>query len=174
MKETKNDFNEKFYSLNCDENMSLDSCVHYGPIRFYRRRGKAPTLLTGRKSKFEKLKGEEQIQRDLRRQKNRLLSKKLKEKRENIHNELLQQIKQLEQKYFYLLNYIQQLQLYKNNLSNKLEYSKQDPLFNLINQNQFTLFFEQYDDSIFDTNSLISTLTDEQSSIDELLSPESQ
>jgi len=174
MKETRNNFHEDPYSLNCNSNVSLDSCVYYGPIRFYRRRGKAPTLLTGRKSKFEKLDGEEKIRRDLRRQKNRLLSKKLKEKRENIFNELLQQMKELEQKQLYLLNSIQQLQLYKNNLYNKLENSKQDSLFNLINQNQFTLFFEQYDHSNFDTDSLISTLTDKQLSIDELLSPESQ
>lgn len=169
MKETIGKSNKNEYSI------SSNGCIQYGPIRFYRRRGKAPTLLTGRKSKFEELEGEELVQRELRREKNRLLSKKLKEKRENIFNQLLQQVKQLEQKHFSLLNHIQQLKLYKKNLSQKLEYRKeQDPLFNLINQNQFTLFFEQYDHSSFDTQSLISSLTDDQSLIDELLSDESQ
>lgn len=158
-----------------DHSNSSNSCIQYGPIRFYRRRGTAPTLSTGRKSKFEQLTGEDLIQRELRREKNRLLSKKLKEKRENILSDLLQQVKQLEQKQYSLLNDIQQLKLYRKNLTQKLEYCKeQDPLFYLINQNQFTLFFEQYDDSSVDTQSLISSLTDEQSLIDELLSDESQ
>jgi hypothetical protein len=176
MKERINNSNkvELSYSVNRNENVSSNSCIYYGPIRFYRRRRKAPTLLTGRKSKFEELQGEEKIQRELRREKNRLLSRRLKETRENILDELLQQVKQLEQRESYLLNYIEQLKLHKKDLFNKLDNSKQDPLFNLINQNQFTLFFEQYDYSSFDTDSIISSLTDEQPSLDYLLSDESQ
>jgi len=157
MEQTKTDWNE--------------NCIYYGPIRFYRRRGKAPTLLTGRKSKFEQLSGEEQIQRELRREKNRLLSKKLKEKRENILNSLIEQIHELEKKHFYLLNNIEQLQLYKDNLSYKLEDCKQDSLSYLINQNQIPLFFEEYDHSSLDTDSLITNFTDDQLTIDQFLSP---
>ena len=43
---------------------------------FLLEKRKAPTLSTGRKSKFEELQGEELIRREYRREKNRLLSKK--------------------------------------------------------------------------------------------------
>jgi hypothetical protein len=156
----QNDYDEMVHSNSSDYDGSVSSSnyVSYGPIRFFSRKGKAPTLLTGRKSRFEELHGEELIQREYRREKNRLLSKKLKEKREMIENELLQQISQLENEHEHLLNRIEQLKLHKDYLCRKLEDVKQDPVFNLIYETQFTLFFEQYDHSSFDTMSLISTL----------------
>jgi hypothetical protein len=160
-------------SSDCDESVSSNNFIAYGPIRYFSRKGKAPTLSTGRKSKFQELHGDELIQRELRREKNRLLSKKLKEKRETILNKLLQQVDELEGKHSHLLSHIEQLQLYKNDLSYELETINQDPLLNLINQNEVRLFFEQYDYQDFDTNSLISMLSTEESSIDDLFSDES-
>ncbi len=144
-----------------DENVSSNNYTSYGPIRFFSRKRKAPTLLTGRKSRFEELHGEELIQREYRREKNRLLSKKLKEKRENIQNELIEQINQLEKEHEQLFNRIEQLKSYKNDLYRKLEAIQQDPVFNLIYHTETTLFFEEYDHSSFDMMTLISTLTEQ-------------
>jgi predicted nuclease with TOPRIM domain len=157
-------------SVNSDENSSSTNCITYGPIRFYGRKSKAPTLSTGRKSKFEELQGEEFYRRELRREKNRLLSKNLKAKRDNILHNLLEEINQLEEQNSSLLDHIEQLHLYKKDLSNKLDNLNRDPLLNLINQNDIPLFFEEYDHEDFDTNSLMSIFSDQQSSLDDLLS----
>jgi hypothetical protein len=156
-----NDYDEMVHSNSSDYDGSVSSSnyISYGPIRFFSRKGKAPTLSTGRKSRFEELHGEELIQREYRREKNRLLSKKLKEKREMIENDLTQQINQLEREHEYLLYRIEQLKLRRDYLCHRLEDVKQDPVFNLIYQTQYTLFFEEYDHSSLDTMSLISTLT---------------
>jgi len=166
-----NDYDEMVHSNSSDNDGSVSSSnyISYGPIRYFRRKRKAPTLSTGRKSRFEELHGEELIQREYRREKNRLLSKKLKEKREMILNELLEQVNELEEKHSHLLYYIEHLESYKNDLSHELENINQDPLSNLINQSEIRLFFEQYDHQDFDTNSLISILSSEESTLDDLL-----
>ncbi|CAF1123884.1 unnamed protein product [Adineta steineri] len=151
------------------EKILSNNCIYYGPIRFYGRRRKAPTLSTGRRSKFEEVNEEEEIRRNKRREKNRLLSKRLKEKREKILNELIQQINQLEEKQFYLQNTVEQLHSHRNQLINKLSNANKDPLLNLIYQNDVPLFFQQVDDLQFDTDSLIITFTDEHSSLDEFI-----
>ena len=89
-----------------DEMFYSDNCVKYGPIKYFARRSKAPTLSTGRKSKYEDLTGEEFLQRELQREKKRILSKKLKEKREKIYNDLLEELGQLEQTNCQLTNSI--------------------------------------------------------------------
>jgi hypothetical protein len=61
------------FSLDYEKDLLSTNCIYYCPIRFYRRRGKAPTLLTGRRSRFEQVNEEEQFTRDLKRQKNRFL-----------------------------------------------------------------------------------------------------
>jgi hypothetical protein len=149
------------FPLDCEKDFLLSNCIYYGPICFYRRRGKAPTLLTGRKSKFEQINKEEIFQRNVRREKKRLLSRKLKEKREKIENELIQQIKQLEGKEFDLENLIKQRQVYKKQLIYQLEHSNQDSLLDLINNKEIPLFFQQFDHSFLDIDFSINTLTDE-------------
>jgi hypothetical protein len=134
--------------INVTDHICRNNCIHYGPIRYYRRRGKAPTLLTGRRSKYEQVTGEEHIKRDLRRQRNRFLSKQLKQKRETIERELIQQVKQLQQHQFYLKSEINQLISYKKYLLDKREESESDPLINLITKNDIPLFFQEYHHSI--------------------------
>jgi hypothetical protein len=128
------------------DDIDRNNCVNYGPIRYYRRRGKAPTLLTGRRSKSEPIDGiseEEYIRRELDRQRKRFLSRKLKEKRDNIEKELLEQVKQLQQDHFHLQSEVKQLISYKEHLRNKLEEVKEDPLTKLINEDDVPLFFEK-------------------------------
>ena len=148
------------YSNSGNTNAAVPSsnCVCYGPIRYFARKGKAPTLITGRKSKFEQLDGEEEMKRELRRQKNRLLSQQLKEKREKIFSDLLTRIDQLEREQSHLCDYIQQLQEHRDDLLQEMEDIQQDPLANLIQQNEMALFFEEHDHQDFDTDLLISTL----------------
>ncbi len=170
-----NDYDQMVHlnSSDYDHSVLPSNFTSYGPIRFFSRKRKAPTLLTGRKSRFEELHGEALIQREYRREQKRLLSKRLKEKREMILNELVQQLNELEEKQSHLLNHVEQLKLYRDDLSRKLENINQDPLYNLINQDGIPLFFEQYDDQDFDTNSLIGTLSNEESTLDDFLSEES-
>jgi len=104
-----------------DEMFYSDNCVKYGPIKYFARRSKAPTLSTGRKSKYEDLTGEEFLQRELQREKKRILSKKLKEKREKIYNDLLEELGQLEQTNCQLTNSIEQLYSYKTDLLNRIQ-----------------------------------------------------
>lgn len=131
-----------------------DNCINYGPIKYFQRRSKAPTLSTGRKSRFEQLTGQEFLQRELRREKNRILSKKLKEKRDKIYKDLLQEFVQLEQTNSHLNDSIQQLYSYKINLLNQIQLQNQfvhnDQSQN--NQQIFDDFFDQQMsiDSIFD------------------------
>ena len=165
--------NENENSMEMNENLSSNNCITYGPIRFYARRKKAPTLLTGRKSRNEPLDGEDSVQRELRKEKNRLLSKRLKEKRENILNELLKQVKELEDKNCQLLNYTDQLNLYKNNLTNQLDQIKFNSLTNSIDENQINLFLQENLQDILDIDSLITDLTDEDLSLDSFLSDQS-
>ncbi|CAF0903432.1 unnamed protein product [Adineta ricciae] len=128
--------------------------VYYGPIRCYFRRKHAPTLSTGRRSKFEQVSDEERLKRDIRRERNRLLAKKLKEKREKILTDLLEQVKQLEENEFLMQNLINELQSQKNNL-----------ILQLDNFNQES-FDEQFDD-LFDLP--FDLLTDDTTSIDSFL-----
>ncbi|UJR34878.1 hypothetical protein I4U23_027656 [Adineta vaga] len=116
--------------------------IHYGPIRICHRRSQASTLLTGRRSKFEQVSDEEQLKRNLRRERNRLSAKKLKERREKVLNDLLEQVKQLEEKEVSVENLINQLELHKQNLI--LQLTK-------FNQDEFSYFEEQFsiDDNLF-------------------------
>ena len=143
------------------------NCINYGPIRYYRRRGKAPTLLTGRRSKSEPIDGmneEERIKRELVRQRKRFLSRKLKEKRDNIEKELLEQVKQLQQYHFQLQSEVKQLMSYKEHLCNRSEEIKEDPLSKLINEDDVPLFFEK------SSSYLIRNYTLELSSIEDFIS----
>lgn len=146
------------YSNSKNATVPSSNCVCFGPIRYFARKGKAPTLSTGRKSKFEQLDGEDEMRRELRRQKNRVLSQQLKEKREKIFSDLLTRIDQLEREQSHLCTHIQQLQEHRDDLLQEMQCIQQDPLTNLIYQNQMTLFFEQHDHQDFDTELLISTL----------------
>ena len=158
-----NDYDETINSSSpdSDENTSSSNYINYGPIRFFGRKGKAPTLSTGRKSKFEQLHGEALAEREHRRERNRLLSKRLKEKRESIEKDLIEKINQLEGEHEQLLNRIEHLQYHQNYLYHKLDEVQHDPVFTLIHRREVTLFFEEYDYSSVDTTTLIATLTEQ-------------
>ncbi|CAF2980432.1 unnamed protein product [Rotaria sp. Silwood2] len=108
-----------------DDNKSdCDNCfiakpavvLKYGPIKVTVRPSAAPTLATGRRSKFVKLEGDAAIKRELRRKRNREAAKKLKAKREFIERQLEKEISELECKEQDLLLTVKNLELYKEQL----------------------------------------------------------
>lgn len=90
--------------------------VAYGPIQVVVRQTKAPTLATGRRSKFVPLEGDEARKREIRRKRNRDAAKKLKEKRALVEQQLLADIKELECKEQELLWKITRLESHKQQL----------------------------------------------------------
>jgi hypothetical protein len=90
--------------------------VTYGPINVKVRQSIAPTLATGRRSKFMKLEGDAALKRELRRKRNREAARKLKEKRVNIEHQLKKDIRELESKEQELLSRIKNLNSYKEQL----------------------------------------------------------
>jgi hypothetical protein len=103
---------------NCRRRSKMKSplTVTYGPINVKVRQSAAPTLATGRRSKFMKLEGDAALKRELRRKRNREAAKKLKEKRINIEEELKKQVSELESNEHHLLTQIKCLQSYKEYL----------------------------------------------------------
>ncbi|CAF1045839.1 unnamed protein product [Rotaria sordida] len=108
-----------------DNNKSNDSqcfiakpprILKYGPINVTVRPSAAPTLATGRRSKFTKLDGDAAIKRELRRKRNREAARKLKEKREFIERQLEKEIRELESEEQGLLLKVKNLELYKEQL----------------------------------------------------------
>ncbi|CAF1045773.1 unnamed protein product [Adineta ricciae] len=90
--------------------------VVYGPINIKVRQSAAPTLATGRCSKFVELEGEAAVKREIRRKRNREAAKKLKEKRSIIEDNLKKQISEYEAQEKSLLLTIQNLRTYKEYL----------------------------------------------------------
>jgi len=97
--------------------------IAYGPINVRIRRFVAPTLETGRRSKFMKLEGDAAIKRELRRKRNRDAARKLKEKRFIIEEQLQKDIRELESKEKELLSRISNLESYKEQLETQYKNS---------------------------------------------------
>jgi hypothetical protein len=93
----------------------------YGPINIKVRRFAAPTLATGRRSKFVKLEGDAAIKREIRRKRNREAAQKLKEKRMIIEEQFNKQISELEFKGQELLTSIEDLRTYKGYLESQYQ-----------------------------------------------------
>lgn len=72
--------------------------LHYGPVVIRPRKKPAPTLSSGRRSKNAVLTPEEDVKREIRRQRNRVAAEKCKKKREEIEKGLENTVKQLESK----------------------------------------------------------------------------
>jgi hypothetical protein len=96
--------------------------VMYGPINIRVRQGAAPTLATGRRSKFVQLQGEAAAKREIRRKRNREAAKKLKEKRATIEETLTQQIHDYEEQEKRLLLTIQNLRAQKEHLESECQH----------------------------------------------------
>ena len=70
------------------KNGKLVNEKHYGPIVVRPRKNPAPTLASGRKSKYAQLTAEEEYRREIRRRRNRLAAEKCKFKRNEIEEKL--------------------------------------------------------------------------------------
>lgn len=94
--------------------------IAFGPIKVKPRKKPAPTLATGRRSKYEKLAPEEEQKRDVRRARNRAAAERVRISRLNIEQQLLDQINALEQQEDKLSSDVQILQHQKLNLETRL------------------------------------------------------
>lgn len=97
------------------------SIVSYGPIDVKVCLYDVPTLKTGRRSKFLPLEGDAAIKRELRREKNRELARKLKEKRINIERQLINEINELESHEKNLTKEVRNLKSYKQFLERRYQ-----------------------------------------------------
>lgn len=94
--------------------------IAFGPIKVKPRKKPAPTLATGRRSKYEVLSPEEEQKRDLRRARNRAAAERVRISRLNIEQQLLDQIAALEKQEQDLLTDVQTLQHEKLHLETRL------------------------------------------------------
>lgn len=85
-------------------------------------RATAPTLATGRRSKFMHLEGDAAAKRELRRQRNREAARKLKEKRITLEQKLNHDIEELETKEQELLSKIKLLESHKQLLETQYKH----------------------------------------------------
>jgi len=94
--------------------------IEFGPIKVKPRKKPAPTLATGRRSKYEVLSPEEEQKRDVRRARNRAAAERVRLSRLNVEQQLQGQIDVLEVQEQKLLNKVQMLQYKKLNLETRL------------------------------------------------------
>jgi hypothetical protein len=113
------------YPISSSEN-SFTSCgddnniIEFGPIKVKPRKKPAPTLATGRRSKYETLSPEEEEKRDIRRARNRAAAERVRISRLNVEQQLQGQIDTLEDQEQQLSNNIQMLQNEKLHLETRL------------------------------------------------------
>jgi hypothetical protein len=105
--------------------------IEFGPIKVKPRKKPAPTLATGRRSKYEPLSPEEEYKREVRRARNRAAAERVRISRLNVEQELQGQIDALEEEETRLLNNLQMLQYEKLNLETRLStHEKMCPTMN--------------------------------------------
>ncbi|CAF2711051.1 unnamed protein product [Rotaria sp. Silwood2] len=93
--------------------------IEFGPIKVKRRKNPAPTLATGRRSKYEILSPEEEQKRDIRRARNRAAAERVRISRLCVEQQLQDQIDGLEEQEHKLLNDIKMLQYQKLQLETR-------------------------------------------------------
>jgi hypothetical protein len=112
------------YQIGSSENSraSFDDneTIAFGPIKVKPRKKPAPTLATGRRSKYEILSPEEEQKRHVRRARNRAAAERVRISRLNIEQQLLEQIGALEKQEEQLVNDVQTLQHQKLHLETRL------------------------------------------------------
>lgn len=118
-----NDYHDKRFDSRQRPSLQSPVTVIYGPIHVTVRQSIAPTLATGRLSKFVKLEGDAALKREVRRKRNREAARKLKEKRAQIEEELRAQVYELESKEQDLLLRVRNLESYKQYL--EVQYQQQ-------------------------------------------------
>ena len=94
--------------------------IAFGPIKVKPRKKPAPTLATGRRSKYEVLSPEEEMKRDIRRARNRAAAERVRVSRLNIEQQLLDEIAALEKQEQDLTTDVQTLQHQKLHLETRL------------------------------------------------------
>ena len=94
--------------------------LEFGPIKVKPRKKPAPTLATGRRSKYEILCPEEEQRRDVRRARNRAAAERVRVNRLGVEQELLSQIDALQVEENALQNHVTTLQYHKLHLEARL------------------------------------------------------
>ena len=112
------------YTISSSENSrtSFDDndTIAFGPIKVKRRKKPAPTLATGRRSKYEILSPEEEQKRNIRRARNRAAAERVRVSRLSVEQQLLNQIAELESQEAKLSQNVQSLQHQKLHLETRL------------------------------------------------------
>lgn len=94
--------------------------VEFGPLKIKQRKKPAPTLATGRRSKYEMLTPDEEYKRNVRRERNRAAAERVRLSRLNIEQQLQDQIDELQNKEEQLLNNVQTLRYRKLQLETRI------------------------------------------------------
>lgn len=116
--------NEASYPRSLSENSYLSTDDHdiieFGPIKVKPRKKPAPTLATGRRSKYETLSPEDEQKRELRRARNRAAAERVRINRLGVEQNLKNQIDVLQQEEKQLLVNIDNLQREKLKLESRI------------------------------------------------------
>lgn len=99
--------------------------MEFGPIKVKPRKRPAPTLATGRRSKYENLPPDEAAKRDVRRKRNREAAERVRLNRLAVEKELQQQIDELEKQNNFLEKNVQNLENEKLQLETRLKTHEQ-------------------------------------------------
>ncbi|UJR13709.1 hypothetical protein I4U23_000720 [Adineta vaga] len=94
--------------------------IAFGPIKVKPRKKPAPTLATGRRSKYEILNPDEEQKRNIRRARNRAAAERVRISRLTVEQQLLNEIHALEDKQVKLSQDVQKLQHNKLHLETRL------------------------------------------------------
>lgn len=94
--------------------------IEFGPLKIKQRKKPAPTLATGRRSKYETLSPEEEYKRNIRRERNRAAAERVRLSRLSIEQQLQGQIDTLQNEEERLLNNVQELRHRKLQLETRL------------------------------------------------------
>ncbi|CAF0952890.1 unnamed protein product [Adineta ricciae] len=112
------------YTISSPENSrtSFDDndIIAFGPIKVKPRKKPAPTLATGRRSKYEVLSPEEEQKRNIRRARNRAAAERVRVSRLSVEQQLLNQIAELESQEAKLSQNVESLQHQKLHLETRL------------------------------------------------------
>ena len=95
--------------------------VEFGPIKVKQRKKPAPTLATGRRSRYELLTPEEEEKREIRRARNRAAAERVRLNRLGIQEDLQGQINNLERERQLLVTQVQKLHAQKFDLEARLQ-----------------------------------------------------
>ncbi|CAF3394329.1 unnamed protein product [Rotaria socialis] len=123
-----------YSSENSRTSFDGDDTISFGPIKVKPRKKPAPTLATGRRSKYEILNADEEHKRNIRRARNRAAAERVRVSRLNIEQQLLDEISALEKQEEKLLQNVETLQHQKLHLETRL-FTHEKMCSNIVAQN---------------------------------------